>query len=119
MIERLKSKDAKIIIFDEFLDYPDNSIEQVKCFKDFHSRSDIIIANRLDKRLAAYPEKVFQEIFFILTKSMIIFENLQVKNPTKSFLVFTIKPNHWGRLRLKPWQSLRTTAQKSKLILDM
>ena len=59
LIERLKSKDAKIIIFDEFLDYPDNSIEQVKCFKDFHSRSDIIIANRLDKRLAAYPEKVF------------------------------------------------------------
>ena len=65
LIERLKSKDTKIIIFDEFLDYPDNSIEQVKCFKDFHSRSDIIIANRLDKRLAAYPEKVFsRDIFY-------------------------------------------------------
>ena len=43
LIERLKSKDTKIIIFDEFLDYPDSSIEQVKCFKDFHSRSDISI----------------------------------------------------------------------------
>ncbi len=65
LIERLKSKDTKIILFDEFLDYPDNSIEQVKCFKDFHSRSDIIIANRLDKRLAAYPEKVFsRDIFY-------------------------------------------------------
>lgn len=65
IIDRLRQNDIKVIVYEPLLKHV-GEVELINDFNKFASKADIIVANRVDKKLIPYKDKVYtRDIYHI------------------------------------------------------